>query len=451
MSGFLFSLASFIAAIVILVTIHEFGHFWVARRCGVKIERFSVGFGPVLLRRFDKSGTEFALSAIPLGGYVAMYGGGTEPVPEDMRAVAFKHKTVWQRIAILFAGPLANILLAIALFWALGLGGTVERKPFIGAVEPDSLAAHAGLEVGQEIVAVDGVATPTWAALGQALIKRLGQTGDIELTLRYPDADYQYQSQLRIEDWLRAGLVTDPVEALGIELYIPEIPPIVGEIVPNGAADRAGVQAGDKFISVNQASITQWQALVDIIQSSPAQALSVSVERDNQLVDLVLTPDAVTESDKVLGRAGVRAAPFTYPEHLLQRVDYSVGGALIAGVERTWSTAQYVLLSVKKLILGEISTKNLSGPIGIAKVASASAESGWLSFLGFLGMLSVFLAVFNLLPIPTLDGGHLFYYFIEVIRKKPVSERVQQRGNMIGFLLIIILMCVAIFNDITQL
>lgn len=451
MSGFLFTAFSFVLAIVILVTIHELGHFLVARWCGVKVERFSIGFGPILLRYKSRSGTEFALSGIPLGGYVAMYGGGHEPVPEHMQSVAFQHKTVWQRIAILFAGPLANILLAIVLFCALLMPGTLERKPVVGEIEVGSLAWQAGFEAGQYIISVDGIETPTWAALNQALIKRLGETGSIRFLLWYPDSDLFYESKIDISAWLQNEVIKDPISALGISLYLPQIPPIVGEIVPSGAADKAGFKVGDKILAIGSQSYTSWSEVVEKVRQSPNQPLSVSVLRENNELILSLTPEAVTQSGQLIGRIGLAPKPFVYPDELLHKTEYSVLSAAVAGAQKTWDTSVYVLLSVKKLILGEISTKNLSGPISIAKVASTSAESGIKTFVGFLALLSVFLAVFNLLPIPTLDGGHLFYYFIEVIRGKPVSEGLQQRGNAVGFALIVCLLCVALFNDITQL
>ncbi|MGN0920580.1 MAG: RIP metalloprotease RseP [Cellvibrio sp.] len=451
MSGFMFTLISFVLAIVVLVTIHELGHFLAARWCGVKVERFSIGFGPVLFRYKGKSDTEFVISGIPLGGYVAMYGGGQEPVPEHMQAVAFKHKSVWQRIAILFAGPLANILLAVVLFSALLLPGTLERKPVVGEIIPGTLAWQAGFEKSQHIISVDGEPTSTWSALNQALIKRLGETGSIHFRLWYPDSDLYYDSKIDIQAWLKDEVIKDPLEALGISLYLPRIPPIVGEIVPSGAADKAGFAVGDTIVKINDESYDSWGDIVEKIRASANQTLQVTLNRAGEPVELRLTPDAITEDGATIGRIGLAPQPFSYPENLLHKTEYSGITALVAGIRKTWETSEYVLLSIKKLILGEISTKNLSGPISIAKVASTSAESGAQTFVGFLALLSVFLAVFNLLPIPTLDGGHLFYYFIEVIRGKPVSESVQQRGNALGFALIICLLCVALFNDITQL
>jgi regulator of sigma E protease len=450
LSGFLFTVLMFIVAIIVLVAIHEFGHFIVARLCGVKVERFSIGFGPVLWRYKDKRGTEFALSAIPLGGYVAMLDSRYHPVEDHNKPNAFDQKNVWQRIAILFAGPLANILLAIVLFWVLILPGTLERKPIIGDVIPGSIAADAGLEAGQEIIAIDGVPTATWTALNQALIRRLGESGEIRFTARYPNSSFIYESNAMISAWLKESVAPDLIYGLGITLYLPEIPPIVGELSVDGAAAKAGLLAGDKINQVDGKIIDNWQAFVEIIRRSPNERLNITIERQNKIIHLDLMPDAAKENDKVVGRIGMGPRAFTYPEELLHRTEYSLGGAFVAGIAKTWDTSSYVLLSIQKLVLGEISTKNLSGPISIAKVAGASAESGLKSFVGFLALLSVFLAVFNLLPIPTLDGGHLFYYFIEVIRGKAVSDAVQMRGNQIGFALIFCLLCIALYNDFTQ-
>ncbi len=444
------TLASFLVALLVLVSIHEFGHFYVARLCGVKVLRFSIGFGKVLWRWRDRLGTEYALAALPLGGYVKMLDEREAPVAEEELAQAFNRKSVWQRIAIVAAGPLANFLLAIALFWVLLLPGHKDRIALIGTVEPGSIAAQAGLEAGQEIVAVDGLPTPGWQTLNRALMNRLGETGEIHFRVAYPNSDFTYESSAQLQGWLRDTLNPDPVAGLGISLYIPPIPPIVGDILPNSPAQRAGFRAGDRILTVDSQVLESWQDWVARVREVPGRELAVSVERQAQTLQLKLVPEAVDDAGVRIGRVGMGVAPFTLPETLLRQQDYSLLGALVASVEKTWDTSAFVLLSIKKLILGEISPKNLSGPITIAKVAGASAESGLVSFVGFLALLSVFLAVFNLLPIPVLDGGHLFYYFLEVIRGKPVSERMQILGYQLGLLLVVGLTLVALYNDIVQ-
>ncbi len=446
------TILSFLVALLVLVSIHEFGHFYVARRCGVRVHRFSIGFGKVLWSWRDRQGTEYALAALPLGGYVKMLDEREGVVAAEERHMAFNNKSVWQRIAIVAAGPIANFILAILLFWGLMLQGERGMVPVIDSIAPNSIAAQAGLEKGQEILAVDGIPTPTWQALNRALLNRLGESGPISFKVAYSeDSHFQYESEAQLHDWLRDAADPDPVAGLGISLQFPQIPPVVGEVLSASPAERAGLKTGDVLRRVDDVVINDWRLWVDYVRERPGSALSVTFERAGQLHQLTLIPDAVTENGKAQGRVGVGVQPYNIPEKLIRAYDYSVVGAFVAGVNKTWETSGFVLLSVKKLILGEISTKNLSGPITIAKVAGSSAESGLVSFIGFVALLSVFLAVFNLLPIPVLDGGHLFYYVIEVIKGKPVSDKVQMLGYQAGLFLVISLSLLALYNDIMRL
>ena len=445
------TIVSFLVALLILVSIHEFGHFYVARRCGVKVHRFSIGFGKVLWSWRDKQGTEYALAALPLGGYVKMLDEREGDVAPEERHLAFNNKTVWRRIAIVAAGPLANFLLAILLFWGLLLQGQRDLIPLIDGVAPGSIAAQAGLEKGQEIVAIDGQPTPTWQALNKALLNRLGETGKISFRVSYPDSSFNYESEAQLVDWLRESADPDPVAGLGITLFLPKIPPIIGEVVAASPAEKAGLKTGDKILQVDDLVISDWQSWVEYVRKRPRNALTVSLEREAQVMQITLIPELVEEKGERFGRVGVGVQAYTLPESMIRSYEYSVVGAFVAGVNKTWETSGFVLLSVKKLILGEISTKNLSGPITIAKVAGSSAEGGLRSFIGFVALLSVFLAVFNLLPIPVLDGGHLFYYLIEVIKRKPVSDKVQMLGYQVGLFLVISLSVLALYNDIMRL
>ncbi len=445
------TILSFLVALLILVSIHEFGHFYVARRCGVKVHRFSIGFGKVLWSWRDKQGTEYAFAALPLGGYVKMLDEREGDVAPEERHMAFNNKSVWQRIAIVAAGPIANFLLAILLFWGLLLQGQRDLIPVIDTVAPDSVAAQAGLEHGQEIVEVDGISTPTWQALNKALLNRLGESGRISFKVAYPDSHFQYESEAQLDAWLRDAADPDPIAGLGITLFLPKIPPVVGEVVAASPAEKAGLKTDDKILQVDDLPIDDWQSWVEYVRKHPEAALQVQLERDAQVMEVTLIPELLEENGQRIGRVGVGVKPYTMPEDMIRSYNYSVAGAFVAGVNKTWETSGFVLLSVKKLILGEISTKNLSGPITIAKVAGSSAESGLRSFIGFVALLSVFLAVFNLLPIPVLDGGHLFYYFIEVIKGKPVSDKVQMLGYQVGLFLVISLSVLALYNDIMRL
>ncbi|MBK8187727.1 MAG: RIP metalloprotease RseP [Cellvibrio sp.] len=461
--GILQTVLSFLVALIILVAVHEFGHFYVARRCGVKVLRFSIGFGQTLWSRTDKQGTEYSLSALPLGGYVKMLDEREGGVTESEKPFAFNNQSVWKRMAIVAAGPIANIIFAVLLLWGSLLNGEEGLIPKVNKVLPNSVAEQLGIEAKQEIVAVDGVPTPTWGELNRALAERLGETGDLEVTVVYPDSTYQYKLVGKIENWLKADAEPDPIKGLGLELYFP-IAPIVGEMDKGSAAEKAGFRMGDKILSVADKPINDYREWVEIIQASPEKQVVVKVERNKKLIDISVTPELVFTSgfrqflrslgfdlsSPSYGRVGMGFAPDALDKSLFRTADYSIPGAFIRAVEKTWNTSSFLLLSIKKLIVGEISTKNLSGPVTIAKVAGSSAKGGLESFVAFLVMVSISLAIFNLLPIPVLDGGHLFYCLIEVIRGKPVSDRVQNWGYQLGFVLIISLTFFALYNDLTR-
>ncbi|HOY23288.1 MAG TPA: RIP metalloprotease RseP [Cellvibrio sp.] len=450
--GLVYTIISFLVAIIILVTVHEFGHFYVARLCGVRVLRFSLGFGKVLWRRYDKHGTEFSLSALPFGGYVKMLDEREGDIPKELLSQAFTRKTVWQRMAIVVAGPVANFILAILLFWVLLLGGERGRIPIVATVEPNSIAAKVGLEAGQEIIAVDGEATPTEQSVAKQLIARLGESGSLELKVRYPDSHLIYELSLPLNEWMRGAQDPDPFKGLGVEMT--PIKPIVGQVLPDSPAAKAGFKVNDKILSVNSLLVSDFRDFQSVVRPRINEPVGVEVERKSaagatDILSLWVTPESFTEKGVSYGRVGIAPEPLS--EELVRYYDYSIGGALVAGVKRTWDTSGFVLLSVKKLILGEISTKNLSGPISIAKVAGSSAQNGLKSFIGFLALLSVFLGVFNLLPIPVLDGGHLLYLSVEVIKGKPVSEKVQMLAYQFGLALVIGLSMLAMYNDIMRL
>jgi regulator of sigma E protease len=450
--GILQILFWFFVAIIVLVTIHEFGHFYVARRCGVKVLRFSVGFGKVLLRRYDKSGTEYALSAIPLGGYVKMLDEREGKVDPAEQHRAFNRQSVAKRIAIVLAGPVANFILAILVFWVL-LVASGERgiAPVIGSVTPNSVAAAANLEVGQEILAVDGVPTASWQSVQRQLLRRLGESGPLTFTTRYPDSSLRYQSEVELDGWLRGVAEPEPLSGLGVKPFVPQVAAIAAEVSPDSPAASAGLMPGDKIIAANDQSIDSAREWIDYVKARPGQSIEVLVEREGETVTLSMTPAVITEGGESFGRVGMAIAPGQWPEDMLRTREYSLVSGFVAGVDKTWETSAFVLLSVKKLIFGEISTKNLSGAITIAKVAGSEAENGWRSFLGFLALLSVSLGVFNLLPIPVLDGGHLMYYLVEVVKGSPVSEKVQAVGYQLGLVMVIGLTILALYNDIMRL
>ncbi|MBN8431132.1 RIP metalloprotease RseP [Microbulbifer salipaludis] len=439
-------------ALGVLVSFHEFGHFIVARWCGVKVLRFSVGFGRRLFSRYDRHGTEFTISAIPLGGYVKMLDereGNVTPAELDQ---AFNRKSVWQRMAIAAAGPAANFLLAIVLFWGVFLGGTSGAVPIVDKVEPGSLAAFAGLEAGQEIIAVDDHATPTWQALNWQLAQRLGDTGHIKFSVRYPDSSLEYHMYADVERWLAGQEVPDPLQEIGIALWTPSVSMQLAQVVPGSPAEQGGLQAGDEIVATDGRKYDGWDDWTNYIKAHPGQALEVTVLRDGAEQRLSITPDTVKQdTGEEIGRIGVLPLASAWPEDRVRRYHYGVLGAFSKGLEETWSKTAFTLESLKKLLFGQLSTRNLSGPITIAKVAGTSADAGWQSFLSLLALLSISLGVLNLLPIPVLDGGHLLYYGIEAIKGSPVSERVQMIGLQVGMAMVLGIMALALYNDILRL
>jgi len=442
----------FLVALGVLVTIHEFGHFYVARRCGVKVLRFSIGFGKPLWSRTDKQGTTYTLSPIPLGGFVKMLDEREGDVPEALQDQTFNRKSVWQRIAIVAAGPIANFILAVVLFSLMLLPGTRDVAPVIGGITANSVAAKAGLEVGQEVLSIDGEATPTWQDFHRQLLNRLGESGTIHFTVRYPESTLEYQSEAPLDEWLKGADEPNPIEGIGIKLYRPAFIPVVAEVLPESPAAEAGIQAGDLIVSADGQAMPDWMDWVSYVRERPDQLLSVVLERRGERLLVSLTPRRImTESGEAVGQVGLAPKRPEWPKGMLKTREYTVFEALLGGVDKTWETSAFVLLSLKKLVTGQISTKNLSGPITIAKVAGASAKAGITYYLGFMALLSVSLGVFNLLPIPVLDGGHLFYYLIEVVKGSPVAEKIQLVGYQMGLVLVLGVMVLALYNDVMRL
>jgi len=449
--GALYMIIGTLVALGVLVTFHEFGHFWVARRCGVKVLRFSVGFGRPLLRWHDRQGTEFVLAAIPLGGYVKMLDEREGDVPPTLLGQAFNRKTVRQRFAIVSAGPLANFLLALVFFWILAMLGTEQVRPVVGAVEIGSLAERAGLMAGQEIVEINGKPTAGWADVNLQLIRRLGETGSLEMLVSEVDGGQSQRLKLELKDWLKGAEEPDPIGSLGIRPWRPEIAPVVAQLDPEGPAQAAGVQIGDRLVSLDAEALTEWQEVIDRVRPLGGQAVLLVVERNGEQIELPLTLAERGEGDERRGYLGAGVAGGEWPPEMLRQVSHGPVEAVGEGLRRTWTMSVLTLDSLKKMLFGELSVKNLSGPITIAKVAGASAQSGVGDFLNFLAYLSISLGVLNLLPIPVLDGGHLLFYLVEWVRGRPLSDRVQGWGVQIGISLVVGVMLLALVNDLGRL
>jgi len=449
--GALYMIIGTLVALGVLVTFHEYGHFWVARRCGVKVLRFSVGFGRPLVRWHDRQGTEFVIAAIPLGGYVKMLDEREGDVPPALLDQTFNRKSVKQRFAIVSAGPLANFLLALVFFWALAMLGAEQIRPVVGAVEAGSLAERAGLMAGHEIVEVNGKATSGWSEVNLQLIRRLGESGSLELLVRDSDSSQSQRLQLELNNWLKGAEEPDPIGSLGIRPWRPEIAPVVAQLDPQGPAQAAGVRLGDRLLSLDGEALNEWQDVIDRVKPLYGQAVQLEIERDGQRLELPLTLAERGEDGSRRGYLGAGVAAGEWPAEMLRNVSYGPLEAVVEGLRRTWTMSVLTLDSLKKMLFGELSVKNLSGPITIAKVAGASAQSGVGDFLNFLAYLSISLGVLNLLPIPVLDGGHLLFYLVEWVRGRPLSDRVQGWGVQIGISLVVGVMLLALVNDLGRL
>ncbi|MGM0703085.1 MAG: sigma E protease regulator RseP [Pseudomonadota bacterium] len=450
--GLIQNVLAVIVVLGLLITFHEFGHFWVARRCGVKVLRFSVGFGRPIWSLYDRHGTEFAVAAIPLGGYVKMLDEREAPVPPDQRDQAFNNKAVWQRIAIVAAGPLANFLLAIAVYWALFVAGTTAIVPVIGDVEPESPAARAGLSGGEEIVTVRGDAVRSWDQINLKLVAAIGVDGELSLQARDGAAADPREYRLPVENYLVRQDPPRPLATLGITPWQPDIPAVLGQVMDGEAAAEAGLEPGDEVVAVDGEPVADWMDFVNRVRTSPGESLALDVARGEERLELTLTPgEREVEGGTTIGYVGAGVEPVAWPDEYRREIRYGPVAAVGQALSRTGEMSLLTLDAIRKMLVGLISPSNLSGPITIAQVAGDTARTGLESFVSFMAYLSISLGVLNLLPIPVLDGGHLLYYFVEALRGRPVSERTQAVGLRIGLALVVTLMVMALYFDLMRL
>lgn len=450
MLSILWNLAAFIVALGVLITVHEFGHFWVARRCGVRVERFSIGFGKALWRRTDKLGTEYVIALIPLGGYVKMLDERAEPVIPELRHHAFNNKTVGQRAAIIAAGPIANFLFAIFAYWLVFIIGVPGVRPVVGEIAPNSIAAQAQIQPGTELKAVDGIETPDWDAVRLQLVSKIGDA-HTTLSVAQFGSNQRQDKTLDLRDWAFEPDKEDPVSSLGIRPRGPQIEPVLSEVQVNSAASKAGLQAGDRIVKVNGQPLTQWMTFVTLVRDNPDKPLALEIERQGSSLSLTLTPNSKEVNGKAEGFAGVVPKIIPLPDEYKTVRQYGPFNAILEASDKTWQLMKLTVSMLGKLITGDVKLNNLSGPISIAQGAGMSAEFGVIYYLMFLALISVNLGIINLFPLPVLDGGHLLFLAIEKLKGGPVSERVQDFSYRIGSILLVLLMGLALFNDFSRL
>ncbi|EYU14124.1 sigma E protease regulator RseP [Photorhabdus aegyptia] len=450
MMGILWNLAAFIIALGILITVHEFGHFWVARKCGIHVERFSIGFGKALWRRMDRQGTEYVIALIPLGGYVKMLDERVSPVSPEHRHMAFNNKTLGQRAAVVSAGPIANFLLAAVVYWLVFIIGVPAIRPVVADIKSDSIAAQANISSGMELKSVDGIETPDWNSVRFALV---GKIGDDNMTVQVISlgSSYPVEKILDLRQWSFDPDKQDPVLSLGIMPVGPRLDSLVEKVIPGSAAEKAGLQKGDRIVKVGDQEIDAWHTFTSFVSNNPNVPLELSVDRAGHIISLSMTPEVKQQSGgRKVGFAGVelRVVPLADEYRIVQQ--YGPFSAMYQAGDKTWQLMRLTVSMIGKLIVGDVKINNLSGPISIAKGAGVSADSGLVYYLMFLALISVNLGIINLIPLPVLDGGHLLFLFIEKIKGGPVSERVQDFSYRIGAMILVLLMGLALFNDFSR-
>jgi regulator of sigma E protease len=451
MDSLFFTLISFIVALAILIAVHEFGHFWVARKLGVKVLRFSIGFGHALWRRTAATdGTEYVIAAIPLGGYVKMLDEREAPVEPEEQHRAFNRQSLGTRSAIVVAGPVSNFLFAILAFWLILVTGDTGLKPIVGEVESGSIAEQAGFTYGDEILTVADQPTPTWESVVYVMLSEALDSTSLFIRVRNQsgvEQVYQLASNglsVLAED----GML---LQNLGLSPDRPALPPVISEVLEGEPAALAGLRSGDRIANVDGVEIVDWSDWVNYVRERPGQLLELEVDRNGNYITMQITPLLIEGDGESYGRIG---ASVSVPDDLMDDykavVKYGPIDAIGQSVQKTWDLSLLMLRMLGKMIIGEVSVKNLSGPISIADSAGKSASYGASYFLKFLAVVSVSLGVLNLLPIPVLDGGHLFFFLIEGIRGRPLSDRFMEQGQKIGLLILLAIMSIAFYVDINR-
>ena len=452
----LYTIAAFVVALGVLIAFHELGHYWVARWCNVKVLRFSIGFGKPLrtwVRGADR--TEWVLAAVPLGGYVKMLDEREGPVAPEELPRAFNRQNVWKRIAIVLAGPVANLLLAIVLYWGLFMHGMPGVRPVVGAPTAASASAKSGFVAGDTLTSIAGERVSTWQDARWVLLKsavKRGQDGAVAVQV-ITDKDEPATRDLDMSGLTPADLDGDFLKVLGITRFQVKALPEISRVTAGSAAERAGLKAGDEIVALNNVQLDAVEKAIQIIREHPGKAIVAEIRRGGSMFTIEVTPETVNDTDgRTIGRMGAVLQPLqaVYEKYRVL-VRYGPLESLGQAIMKTWDTSIFSLRMLGKMLVGEVSLKNLSGPITIADYAGQSAQHGWISYLVFLALISISLGVLNLLPIPLLDGGHLMYYIVEVFKGAPVSEQTMEIGQRVGMGLLLLMMAFALYNDVNRL
>jgi regulator of sigma E protease len=446
------TIVAFIVALGLLIVVHEYGHYLIARLCGVKVLRFSVGFGrPLLTREIGADRTEWVIAAIPFGGYVKMLDEREGPVEPREVHRAFNRQSVWRRFGIVVAGPVANFLFAIAAYAGLFMYGLPEARPVLGTPPEGTVAAAAGLRSGDTVRSVEGELITTWQELRWRVLQSALQRSPLRLEI-VNDRGHLNAVTLDLRSFPTDDVESDALERIGLRLYRPPLEPVIGQVVRGGAAEKAGLAPGDRVLLADGRPVESWEALVAAVQARPEMPLALTIERAGARQAVEVVPAAVAAGPKRIGRIGAAPqVPASHAEKMLIRVQHGLGESLWKAIVKTGDIAVFSLKMLGKMLVGEVSWKHLSGPVTIADFAGQSAQMGWVSYLTFLALISISLGVLNLLPIPLLDGGHLMYYAIEIVKGKPVSERAMELGQRVGLALLLVMMAFAFYNDLNRL
>lgn len=440
----------FIIALFVLISVHELGHFIIARACGVKVLCFSLGFGKKLWSFFDRHGTEFSLSLIPLGGYVKMLDETEGPVDPEELSHAFNRQGLWKRFLIVLAGPVFNLFFAIFALWLVGVIGVASLAPIVEQVTPKSIAASAGLLPRDQIYRIDGTDIHNWQDFQYAILPNMGSNKVVQISVISKSDKQSRELSLPLQGWVLQGQKPDLLKSLGIHPFVPHIPAIVGEIMPGSPAEKAGLQVGDVLSEMNHQPLLDWIDLVNFVREHPHEWITIKANRQNQSF-LIKMQIASMEGQEAIGFIGLRSKQVNWPKDWFMVIKAPPLKALQLAFSQTLHLTRTTFVLMGRLFTGKLDLKTMSGPIGIAQGAGESGRHGFVYYLSFLAMVSISLAVLNLLPIPMLDGGHLFFYGIEFMIRRPVPERLRLAGMYIGLFLLISLMTISLTNDLTRL